>query len=127
MSDIEDFAHDEDYTPPLVPDGTLECFPTGTVAALRAQLAAVERERDERLAQVLYTRQERDTNATLLTTAENAVRGQLEATERVRETAGRWQPAYQDEFRVSMALREQLAAAEAELAALRAPAERGRE
>ena len=28
--------------------------------SLRAQLAAVERERDERLAQVLYTRQERD-------------------------------------------------------------------
>ena len=35
------------------------------IEALRAQLAAVERERDERLAQVLYTRQERDATARL--------------------------------------------------------------
>mgnify|MGYP001591236852 FL=1 len=40
---------------------------------LRAQLAAVEQDRDDRLAQVLYTREERDTNARLHVAAEQRV------------------------------------------------------
>ena len=72
------------------PDEMDEYYPpwreeTDEITALRAQLAAVERDRDERLAQVLYTRDERDTNARLHAAAEQRVAA---LTEALREQPG---------------------------------------